>query len=97
MNTEYTIDYFLKKFKKIPNNKWLEGSYHNPEKTKFCALGHCGVDVGTSTGEGFGIMDFLGDEYAIAQINDGFHRGYHQKTPRLRILAALRKIKKDQG
>jgi hypothetical protein len=40
----YDVDYFIKKFKAIPQNLWISGGLftyrHRPES---CALGHCGL------------------------------------------------------
>ena len=40
---KYNVDYFIKKFKKIPVRNWCIGEFSNKEKTMFCAYGHCGL------------------------------------------------------
>lgn len=41
MDTIYNVDYFIKKFEAIPEEKWCTGSWKNGESC--CANGHCGV------------------------------------------------------
>lgn len=43
---EYTVDYFINKFEKIPEDKWITGmiGLNSIENSPKCALGHCGID-----------------------------------------------------
>lgn len=50
MNTIYDVNFFINKFEAIPEENWYTGSYHNDEKTKFCAAGLCGMKADFHTG-----------------------------------------------
>ncbi len=39
---QYTVDYFIKKFKKIPASHWCVRVYTD-DKGRKCAYGHCGA------------------------------------------------------
>jgi len=95
--SKFTVDYFIKKFKKIPSNKWHVGNYHNVEETKFCALGHCNMHK-RNTREGVALLKLFGCtwQFEVAEINDGGKKKYLQKTPRSRILAALQDVKSNK-
>ena len=41
METKYTVDYFIKTFEAIPENKWTTAYF--VEDDKRCAAGHCGM------------------------------------------------------
>jgi hypothetical protein len=101
---QYTVDYFIKKFEAIPEKKWFVGDYHNSDKSKSCALGHCCFTVD-------GLYDLMSVErrsleklfydinVLVGDVNDGseFAKGkFPQPTPKQRILAALYDIKKMQ-
>lgn len=97
MNSEiYTVDYFIKKFEAIPDNKWVTGHFMQ-EDGKRCAIGHC---VGPENQLPALIMLFNNNITAsVVQVNDmgrAYHNGpilYPQPTPKERILAALYDIK----
>lgn len=38
---EYTVDYFIKKFEAIPEERWTTGTFLSYEEERRCALGHC--------------------------------------------------------
>lgn len=42
----FTLDYFIEKFKSIPDNRWNVGHQIGSDGTH-CALGHCGESFGT--------------------------------------------------
>lgn len=89
MRTKYTVDYFIKKFSKIHYSKWTTGKYEN--NGKCCALGFCGTRFGTEENkEAKALINILG---IPVQINDNYIHRFNQKTPRARILAALREAK----
>ena len=96
---KYNVDYFIKKFRAIPASKWTTETYASGDKC--CALGHCGVRDDNMK-EGYGMMAqslrdlFRGHGLLLLSINDGEEHGYAQKTPRARILAALKDIKKAE-
>lgn len=90
---EYTVDYFIKKFNKTHHSQWCTNILHNAKRTKFCVVGHCGESIDNfGTTESYSIMAVLGNK--ATDINDGRIDKYQQKTPRSRILAALRDVKK---
>lgn len=93
----YNVDYFIDKFEKIPENKWCAHDYSNGEGTKFCAAGHCGATYWNYHPEANTLADiFISHETKVAHVNDGGDLRYQQPTPKGRILAALRDIKKIQ-
>lgn len=98
--TNYDADYFIYKFKAIPEGEWCKGKFKY--SNKFCALGHCGARTGYV--KGIPEADALSDLFEkniceeLVEINDGTSGEYLQKSPKQRILAALRDIKdKDIG
>lgn len=99
--TEYTVDYFIQKFEKIPEGLWHVGSYTNLDRTRFCALGHCGVMKGGElllSASGRALADLISCHLrcGVGNINDGLHKHFQQPTPKQRILAALYDIKAKQ-
>jgi len=85
--TKYNKQYFIDKFKAIPVNNWWVGGYINPDNPKQkCALGHCNYCERMSLGELI---------YCVASINDGRLEDYFKlgKTPKQRILTALKQVK----
>ena len=92
---KYTVDYFIKKFKKIPAKKWTTARFVKDGKR--CALGHCGIDNFTIRNQEANTLMLLFDSQLLTQvstINDMQSDQYKQKTPKKRILAALEDIKK---
>lgn len=53
----FTLDYFIEKFKSIPDNRWNVGHQIKDDGTH-CALGHCGIGYGP---EQMALADILGD------------------------------------
>lgn len=105
-NTIYDVDYFIKKFEAIPEDKWCTGSLGG--NGKHCALGHCGmtrtIDAtyeATMLAELFvkylRVHKFEYDWvfHTVYPINDSKLK-YNLPTPKQRILAALHDIKKLQ-
>lgn len=108
---DYTVDYFIEKFEKIPEDKWGIKRLTD-DMGNHCALGHCKVVENTQpTSEAISLAGILlplsettlsitveRDWYFIVYpINDGHHTNYQQPTPKQRILAALYDIKKMQA
>jgi hypothetical protein len=95
--TEYTVDYFIAKFKAIPEEKWCVEAYKD-DSGRCCALGHCMAEdtpeVEASFESIYGLFTriFAGP----TTVNDGRDPRYPQPTPKQRILAALRDIKAKQ-
>ncbi len=92
--TPYDAQFFIDKFKAIPESKWCVGTLSD-EGGRKCALGHCGMGHSRSrTHQSValeGIMTAIGQAASMVNDNTG---GYHQKTARARMLAALRAAKK---
>lgn len=92
----YTVDYFIDKFSKIPKNKWFSGRYQNPcNELQKCALGHCGItDDNLETDEANNLARVLNCGN-ISSINDGSaYYAYLGKHPKTRIINALKRIKR---
>lgn len=98
----YDVNYFIKKFEAIPEEKMGEMILQ-----RGCALNQCGMtNYGHTTKEAEALMDLFEDSFphlaskdtrfaVVFRINDGQH-DYRQPTPKQRILAALYDIKKAQ-
>lgn len=94
----YDVDYFIKKFEAIPDERWCTVEFEKDGAS--CAYGHCGMrDYKPSTIEAAELFDLflfnLGDIF-VTRVNDGSEPRYSQPTPKQRILAALYDIKKLQ-
>lgn len=89
----YDIDYFIRKFEAIPEERWCTGQLHKGNQS--CALGHCGLKgTGTWTEEASVLWWNILPE-RVTRINDGYYLAYTQATPKQRILAALEDAKKN--
>lgn len=106
---KYTVQFFIDKFEKIPEEYWNTNTYGY--NTSHCAGGHCGMRsagdaekfpeamallqilIPTKIKRHYYTVPFL---QVVAIINDGEHPKYKQPTPRARILAALYDIKAMQ-
>ena len=86
--TNYNVDYFIKKFEAIPESKWCTQKIDNGNG-QYWALGHC-----DGWGEFDSLSELLGGKAALT--NNGNNPIYQQPTPKQRILAALYDIKKLQ-
>lgn len=102
MRNKYTVGYFIRKFKAIPGNQWCCGQFVNARGQK-CVLGHLGAR-GVRLASGFQLPEPAqalvklvkdgGITYDIADINNHSFGGFTQKTPRARVLAVLRYLKR---
>lgn len=96
---KYTIDYFIKKFEAIPEEKWTVGQYSDNENNH-CALGHCGArgfDIVTTTETEESIaLRKLFERYGqrVADVNDNYT--LFRSTPKSRILDALYEFRDNQ-
>ena len=89
---KYDIDYFIKKFEAIPEEKWHTKHFRNKEGDKFCALGHCNQRLASKHTEESQALYSIDER--IALINDGknlFKR--IGKTPKERVINHLKKLK----
>ena len=89
---EMTVDYFIQKFEAIPEEKWTERTYEFENKK--CALGHCDYNNIFGSLESVALIKFFYGLKNTTDINDGCDPRYPQPTPKARILAALRDLKK---
>jgi len=90
----YDVNYFIKKFEAIPEDKWGVGDYER--NGKCCAYGHCGMHKSNSQ-EGDALeMLFRKTDINVIGVNDGEDGRYKENHPKQRILAALYDIKKLQ-
>lgn len=92
----YDVDYFIKKFEAIPEERWCTGYYHKEDRTKFCALGHCGRFVSDADSIESLALRRVFHPAVVSIINDNGNIRYSQATPKQRILAALYDIKAKQ-
>jgi hypothetical protein len=98
----YTLSYFIKFFQSIPANQWCIGqTQEEGGSIKHCALGHAmrnnrtTLDKTTSFSNRSNVLNgFLANE--TADINDNQDGRYSilGKTPKVRILRALRNRKR---
>lgn len=89
------VDYFIKKFGAISDDKWTTCQLCNREG-QCCVLGHCGERRGVYEGtpESTALrMLFTPLLMTPDQVNDFPVGNFIQKTPKARILAALEYIK----
>lgn len=89
----YTVDYFIRKFNRIPNRLWTTGRFKSSNGKK-CVLGHCGMySTLRRTEIAMNLNSLFYKKGFVTDINDGAHPFFRQKRPKARILAALRWIK----
>lgn len=100
----YTLDYFIKKFTKIPENKWITGMCERGDK--HCVLGHCGAKSLTKLPEeALALIELIpccpedkrnsycGDYQGVVIINDGLgDPDKKNTTPKQRILKKLKSL-----
>lgn len=99
----YTVDYFINKFEKIPEEMWCTHTVDN-DNGQHCAWGlikYSKYKTSDCFTEGAAFMDIIKssglDVYGDpSRINNGDDPRYPQPTPKQRILAALYDIKKLQ-
>lgn len=96
MDKQFTVDYFIEKFEKIPEERWTTGVYSKDDGQ--CALGHCGMNTGiikyNTEADALWDLVYYNIGLSVVRINDAYEKRYSQRTPKQRILAALRDIKK---
>jgi hypothetical protein len=98
MSKRYDVDYFIAKFSAIPAKRWTTRTFDDSFGRR-CAGGHCGMRAGDRYFEVpeyralVGIVSKALGTF-VSMINDGLDPRFKQKTPRGRILAALRLAKK---
>jgi hypothetical protein len=104
---KYTVDYFIQKFEAIPENLfcvatrsmgeqrcaygWCYGSAQEAKASERCNSSRNEEETALSE-----LVRVLGRNWGAGGINNGIYPEYQQPTPKARILAALRDIKKLQ-
>lgn len=97
---KYDKQYFLAKFRAIPESLWYVGYFESNTGQK-CALGHCGESQTKLTDEGHALRDLFvhiksipGNNDPVAYINDnyGHNNLFPHNTPKERIIAALKSL-----
>ncbi len=96
--SNFTVDFFIRKFSKIPARLWTTGQYVKGKKR--CVLGHCGYRSDApyeSARMGDVLSKYFDDvlHWAAHSVNDGNHPQFQQRTAKARILAALKWIKEQ--
>lgn len=95
----FNKQYFINKFKAIPDSLWNIGWWHGPNGSH-CALGHCGQSFDDAPEEAKALVKLFGDfesRRLVPDINDDRHPKYKQSTPKARVLAALEDLPDGQG
>lgn len=98
---KYTIDYFIRKFTRTKPSEWCRYAFRN-HKGQSCAMGLCGERYNRSTAASTKLCFLFNDhDLHAAYVNDNSRRGIwakrfpkaaKAKTPRGRVLAALRQM-----
>jgi hypothetical protein len=103
MEKEFTVQYFINKFEKIPEDKWCMYE-RNSSKGQHCAHGWCSIGSEGFSPQERALMDIakanpilLQNCHGFAPINNGHNPMYQQPTPKQRILAALYDIRAKQN
>jgi len=95
----YDVNYFIKKFEAIPEEKWCRGYLTDPfDSEKHCALGHCGNICDKHSREPAALNSlFRKYELMVTLVNDlNYIKLFKSPTPKGRILAALYYIKSKE-
>lgn len=84
------VNYFIKKFRSLPEALWTTGALYNGWTHQRCAMGHCDNTEKQSLSNLFnGRLEF-----SVPAVNDNHSfQPFKGKTPKARILAALEQIK----
>lgn len=97
LTMQYTSQYFIDKFEKIPEERWITNDFSND--IGCCAMGHCGMtyfSLSSDEKEAVALSNLFNDRIraSVPTVNDDRDSNYPQPTPKQRILAALRDIQK---
>lgn len=89
---KYSIAWFINYFEKIPAKEWCVNEMGN-EKGQCCALGHAqkvGANRALMDLLGTGVTSSINDNECVSFINPALKPALKLKTPKGRILKALR-------
>lgn len=89
---KYDLNYFIAKFKKIPESEWCIGAFEL--EGRHCARGHCGETMMGDTEESTALLEIVRMN-TITGVNDGDLAEYRSfgKTPKQRVVNYLKHIK----
>lgn len=93
---DFSLEYFINKFEAIPEKNWIVGWYwgytnESGYEKAYCVLGHCRYKIGKPSEEGNKLIKLFKDNnLCVMDVNDGRDEQFHQKTPKERILTALK-------
>lgn len=92
---EYTVDYFIEKFKRIPAEQWTIGTFISLNATQRCAYGHCGSTKWfDDTAESSALFEIDSKKRLnLAFVNDKGDPRYQQDEPGQRVVACLEDLK----
>lgn len=101
MDNKFNLEYFIKKFSDIPEEKWTTGQFVD-ESGCMCAYGHCGDRKGQEDGkESKDLSRIIMDKdevwpYHLADINDGNydHEETYGNNPKDRVVNYLKSLRK---
>ena len=99
MSTNYDVDYFIKKFEAIPEDKWITHDRVNDFGQR-CALGWCYPNDEEARRSQFAdnrfdsdedkalcaIVHYLNPGFGVGGINNGLYHEYSQPTPKQRSI-----------
>lgn len=83
------VDYFIRKFRSMPEALWTTGSLYNGWTYQCCAMGHCDNTESQPLSDLFRLKLRM----LVCHVNDDPIENFRQATPKKRILAALEYIK----
>lgn len=105
METSYSVEFFIRKFQAIPEEKWCVFTRQDTNGRR-CALGHISVNFDSPELNALHALmpfrhltsdfSFMAPAEGVAPTNNGTNPRYQQPTPKERILAALYDVKKMQ-
>lgn len=76
MKEIYNVDYFIRKFEAIPEERWITGAFVDPSGN-CCAFGHCGVrsgdDVFHPSSEAYALWEVFNNESVSQWLRMGAH------------------------
>lgn len=94
---KYDVDYFIKKFSAIPDDKWCTNVTTN-DIGQHCAYGHCGLSGASAISEnheGDALRDlFRINGFSVTGVNDGYTK-IQGSNPKERIINALKEMNHD--
>lgn len=92
--SKFGVEYFIRKFSALRPSLWTTGTLRrvvSKTHTQHCALGHCKLKESSAL-----LSIFRKFGLSVSRINDDRSETNPQKTPRGRILTALRWIRSQE-